>query len=88
MVDYIDGRKESAMSLLEKSVNINSGTMNFSGVRKVADQLVMPLTVTAMAVVNGGISSEIVPTTSEPWIGGKKIGTVLGEMVRIRLLDR
>ena len=39
MVDYIDGRKEAAMSLLEKSVNINSGTMNFSGVRKVADQL-------------------------------------------------
>ncbi|MBR9790657.1 MAG: M20 family metallopeptidase [Gammaproteobacteria bacterium] len=27
------------MILLEKSVNINSGTMNFSGVRKVADQL-------------------------------------------------
>ncbi len=39
MADYIDGRKEAAMSLLEKSVNINSGTMNFSGVRKVADQL-------------------------------------------------
>ena len=40
MADYIDGRKEAAMSLLEKSVNINSGTMNFSGVRKVADQLI------------------------------------------------
>lgn len=39
MADYIDSRKTAAMSLLEKSVNINSGTMNFSGVRKVADQL-------------------------------------------------
>lgn len=41
MADYIDQHKAAAMSLLEQSVNINSGTMNFEGVRKVAD-LLMP----------------------------------------------
>lgn len=33
-VDYIDAHHSQAVTLLEKSVNINSGTMNFEGVKK------------------------------------------------------
>ena len=39
MADAVDRRTSDAMALLEKSVNINSGTMNFAGVKKVADLL-------------------------------------------------
>ena len=39
IADAVDRRTPDAMALLEKSVNINSGTMNFAGVKKVADLL-------------------------------------------------
>jgi len=35
IVEYIDAHAEDAISLLERVVNINSGTMNFAGVREV-----------------------------------------------------
>ena len=35
MVDHIDARAEEAFALLERSVNINSGTMNLKGVAEV-----------------------------------------------------
>ena len=34
IVDYIDARNEDALALLERAVNINSGTQNFAGVRE------------------------------------------------------
>ncbi len=34
---YIDEHREDALALLEQAVNINSGTLNFEGVRKVGD---------------------------------------------------
>jgi len=34
---YIDEHRDEAVALLEKVVNINSGTLNFDGVRKVSD---------------------------------------------------
>nr|WP_232365109.1 M20/M25/M40 family metallo-hydrolase [Salinimonas marina] len=37
---YVDEHHHEALSLLEKSVNINSGTMNFEGVRKTGEMLV------------------------------------------------
>ena len=37
MVEWIDAHSEEAISLLEKTVNISSGTMNHEGVRKVGD---------------------------------------------------
>ncbi len=37
IVSRIETNKNDAVALLEKVVNINSGTMNFSGVKKVAD---------------------------------------------------
>jgi glutamate carboxypeptidase len=40
MVNYIDEEVGRAISLLEKSVNINSGSMNFAGVRAAGDLLV------------------------------------------------
>jgi glutamate carboxypeptidase len=40
MVEHIDATNPSALTMLEKIVNINSGTMNFSGVRQVADVLI------------------------------------------------
>lgn len=42
MVDFIDRTNAEAEAWLIESVNINSGTMNFAGVRAVAEQL-MPL---------------------------------------------
>lgn len=39
MATHIDQTQEQAVKLLEELVNINSGTMNFAGVRKVADRL-------------------------------------------------
>lgn len=39
MVNIIEDNKKTALTLLEESVNINSGTMNFAGVKKVADHL-------------------------------------------------
>lgn len=39
MAEFIEQRKDDAMDLLEQSVNINSGTMNFTGVKKVAEVL-------------------------------------------------
>ncbi|WP_343210970.1 M20/M25/M40 family metallo-hydrolase [Alteromonas lipotrueiana] len=38
-VDYIDAHHSQAVTLLEKSVNINSGTMNFEGVKKTGQML-------------------------------------------------
>jgi glutamate carboxypeptidase len=37
IVSYIDAHNDEALALLEKVVNINSGTQNFSGVRQVGD---------------------------------------------------
>lgn len=37
IVAYVKTRQEPAVALLEKAVNINSGTMNFAGVRAVGD---------------------------------------------------
>lgn len=39
MVDWIDGHSEQAIELLEKLVNIGSGTMNIQGVREVGHVL-------------------------------------------------
>lgn len=39
MVDFIDDSNAAAEELLIESVNINSGTMNFAGVRAVADHM-------------------------------------------------
>ena len=39
-ISYIDEHHQEAVSLLEKSVNINSGTMNFEGVKKTGEMLV------------------------------------------------
>ncbi|MEW9797310.1 M20/M25/M40 family metallo-hydrolase [Alteromonas sp. CYL-A6] len=40
VVAYIDANHKEAEALLEKSVNINSGTMNFAGVKAVGEQLI------------------------------------------------
>lgn len=40
MADVIDQNKEAALELLITTININSGTMNFEGVRRVADVLI------------------------------------------------
>ena len=37
ITSYIDAHNTEALALLERVVNINSGTMNFAGVRKVGD---------------------------------------------------
>ena len=37
IVDYVKTQQEPAVALLEKAVDINSGTMNFAGVRAVGD---------------------------------------------------
>jgi glutamate carboxypeptidase len=37
LVTYIDDHNDEALTLLERTVNINSGTMNFEGVREVGD---------------------------------------------------
>lgn len=37
MAEWIDAHEEEALELLETTVNVNSGTMNFEGVREVAD---------------------------------------------------
>lgn len=37
IVAYVKSRQEPAVALLEQTVNVNSGTMNFAGVRAVAD---------------------------------------------------
>ncbi len=39
IADYIDAHTEDAIALLEQVVNINSGTMNFDGVREVGEVL-------------------------------------------------
>ncbi len=39
MVNHVDEERTRAVALLEASVNINSGSMNFAGVRAVADHL-------------------------------------------------
>lgn len=39
LVAYIDKHNQEALALLEEIVNINSGTMNFAGVKKVAEVL-------------------------------------------------
>jgi len=40
MVNHVDEEVTRAIALLEKSVNINSGSMNFAGIRAVGDLLV------------------------------------------------
>ena len=40
MVSTIDKTNQEALDLLIKTININSGTMNFAGVKKVADVLI------------------------------------------------
>lgn len=40
MVEFIDATNAAAEELLIESVNINSGTMNFAGVREVAEHLI------------------------------------------------
>jgi glutamate carboxypeptidase len=35
IVQHIDAHQEQALALLERAVNINSGTQNFAGVREV-----------------------------------------------------
>src|SRR5436190_8634051 len=37
IVSAVDGGNADALALLEKAVNINSGTQNFAGVRRVGD---------------------------------------------------
>jgi glutamate carboxypeptidase len=37
LVTYIDAHDQEALDLLERVVNVNSGTMNFEGVRAVGD---------------------------------------------------
>jgi len=39
MVDFIDATNADAETLMIESININSGSMNFAGVRAVADHL-------------------------------------------------
>src|SRR5215207_2384802 len=39
VVRAVDARNGEALALLERIVNINSGTMNFAGVRRVGDAL-------------------------------------------------
>ncbi len=39
LVKRVQAQQESSIALLEQIVNVNSGTMNFAGVRKVADML-------------------------------------------------
>ena len=39
IVKAVDGHSAEALALLERIVNINSGTMNFAGVRQVGDAL-------------------------------------------------
>lgn len=39
IVEWVDGHSEEALGLLERLVNVNSGTMNFEGVRAVGDVL-------------------------------------------------
>jgi glutamate carboxypeptidase len=40
LVEYIDQHNNEALRLLEQIININSGTMNFEGVKAVADVLI------------------------------------------------
>lgn len=44
MVSFIDTNNAKAEALLEQVVNVNSGTMNFTGVKKVADMLIPEFT--------------------------------------------
>jgi glutamate carboxypeptidase len=39
LVKRVQAQEQSSIALLEQIVNVNSGTMNFAGVRKVADML-------------------------------------------------
>jgi glutamate carboxypeptidase len=39
LVKHVQAQEQSSIALLEQIVNVNSGTMNFAGVRKVADLL-------------------------------------------------
>src|SRR5690348_4763005 len=39
LVCHVDAHEQASIALLEQIVNVNSGTMNFAGVRKVADML-------------------------------------------------
>lgn len=39
LVGHVDAGEAGSIKLLEQIVNVNSGTMNFAGVRKVADLL-------------------------------------------------
>jgi glutamate carboxypeptidase len=39
LIKYVDEHNEQYLDLLKELININSGTMNFEGVRKVGDRL-------------------------------------------------
>ena len=39
LIKYVDSRNDEALTLLKELININSGTMNFEGVRKVGEVL-------------------------------------------------
>lgn len=39
IVDWVDAHNDEALALVEETVNINSGTLNFDGVRRVGDVL-------------------------------------------------
>jgi glutamate carboxypeptidase len=43
IVRAVDAHRDESLALLERLVNINSGTMNFAGVRRVGDALRAPL---------------------------------------------
>lgn len=40
LTDWVDDHNEEALTLLKELININSGTMNFKGVKQVADVLI------------------------------------------------
>ncbi len=50
LVKYVDSHNAEAMQLLEQIININSGTMNFEGVKAVADVLMPKFAALGMEV--------------------------------------
>jgi glutamate carboxypeptidase len=84
MVDWIDGHSEDAIELLEKLVNIGSGTMNLQGVRKVGKVLRAELD-------ELGLESEWIELPAEAQRAGHLVGRTTGKrgtkMVLIGHLD-
>ncbi len=50
LVRYVDDNNDKALDLLKKIININSGTMNFEGVRRVGNELIPLFEELGMAV--------------------------------------